>query len=199
MPHVQTRCPTPERSLPSAAALLALLALLLASGCASTWDKDENSPYYQVPVGSILHIRQRIEIPPGHTRVHLQLGRTTKGRNQFAANCNIEVRRLDNDAVQYVEAEDYQVEQVQHSVEEIAGVAPLRIAALGSGLASEDNGGSLWVYEGYHLWLSGPDPNLMRLSCRGAYASQERAMPPSIREIRAALGEVMELELAVPR
>lgn len=178
---------------------LALLTLLLTSGCASTWDGDEKSPYYQVPVGSILHIRQKIAIPLGHTRVHPQLGGKPEGHNQFIANCTLEVRRLDNEAVQYVEPGDYRIEQVQRLVKEIAELAPLRIAALGDWLASEDDGGTTWVYEGYRLWLSGPDPNLMRLTCFGAYASPERAMPPSIREIRTALGENMELELAVPR
>jgi hypothetical protein len=178
--------------------LFALATLLLGVGCTGIRQGNEESPYYQVPVGSILHIRRTIEIPPGRTRVYLQLGRVTEARNLLDANCNIEVRRLDNLAAQHVTPGDYRVVEVERTEEEIAIRGPLQLAALGIQMADQDNGGTPWVYPGYRLWLSGPDPNVMRLSCRGAYASPDRALPPSIRDIRAALGEGIELELAAP-
>jgi hypothetical protein len=57
------------------------------------------------------------------------------------------------------------------------------------------------IQEGYHLWLAdGPDPDVMRLTCLGMLDEMWRARPPTLDEVRAALGELATLELpASPR
>jgi hypothetical protein len=156
---------------------------------------DDNSPYSKVTAGSSISLRQKIEVPPGVTRVFMQDGRITAAYNRYAANCNIEVRKLDNQAVQYVEPGDYIVSKVQNTLEEVVSLQPLQVAALNMKLAGMDDGGAMMVYQGYHLWLQSEDPNVMRLSCRGAFAEQVDARPPSINEIRQSLGDIMSLSM----
>ncbi|MEW8693567.1 MAG: hypothetical protein AB2535_21245, partial [Candidatus Thiodiazotropha endolucinida] len=57
--------------------------------------------------------------------------------------------------------------------------------------------GSPMVTHGYHLWLSSEkQPDVMRMTCRGAFDDLSRSEPPSINEIREALGNIAELVLA---
>lgn len=175
---------------------ISLAACLSLTACMPQAVKyDDNSPYSKVTAGSSISLRQKIEVPPGVTRVFMQDGRITAAYNRYAANCNIEVRKLDNQAVQYVEPGDYIVSKVQNTLEEVVSLQPLQVAALNMKLAGMDDGGAMMVYQGYHLWLQSEDPNVMRLSCRGAFAEQVDARPPSINEIRQSLGDIMSLSM----
>lgn len=191
-----TRC---IRSTLGTTSLPLLLVTLWISGCASPAPNDTASPYMKVPPGSVLTINRQIEVPPGSTRVYFQNGRVTRGFDHYAPNCNIEVSRLDDAQVQYVEAGEYPVSEVQNTLEEVVRSRAKQLAALGPMLAGEggDGGdGSAMVYKGYHLWLEGADPNVRRLSCRGAYGDAHESYPPSINEIRQSLGDIMTLQLA---
>ena len=177
---------------------LILLGSLVLSACATQIPKDTASPYYQVPAGSLVRINRVIEIPPQRTRLFIQHGRLSAGFDHYTPNCNIEVFKRDDFAVQYVEPGGYRITRVQRSQVEVVQAEPLQLAALDSPLllALEGGDGNASIYEGYHLWLEGPDPNVMRLSCRGAYADPSEAYPPSIDQIRQALGGLITLELA---
>jgi hypothetical protein len=177
----------------------AAAAAVLLGACTANIPRDPASPYFQVPVGSTLQLRQKIEIPPGRTRVFLQNGAVGSGFDHYTPNCNVEVHDLVQDAVQYIEPGDYRVRRVQQTMEEVVRSRPTLVAALGRSpllAGNEDSGGTTMIYQGYHLWLEDPADNFTRLSCRGAHANPWDARPPSIDEIRQALGEVATLLLA---
>jgi hypothetical protein len=128
--------------------------------------------------------------------VFFQRGAITLGYDQYAPGCDLEVRRLDANAVQYVKPGRYPVRSVQDTLEQVVIAQPLRLAMAGPLLAlGDDDGGQPDIYRGYHLWLSGADANLMRLSCRGPFSEPSRAFPPSLEEMRAALGPFATIEL----
>ena len=176
--------------------LILFLSVLLAS-CNEAALRDPSSPFARVPVDSSLEIKQPIMIPPGSTRVFIQLGKISRGFNRYAANCNIEVNKIDWGQEQSIEPGVYRVSRVQAVTEEVVEAQPFLVASLhGIGMLADggmDDGGSTLIYEGYHLWLDGPDPNVRRLTCRGSYAEPSRALPPSINQIRQALGDLMTL------
>ncbi len=180
--------------------LPAVCITVLLAACNELISKDPASPYSLVPVGSGLDIRRTIEVPPGRARVFFQAGRETMNFDHYAPSCNIEVRILNNDAVQYVSPGVYRIARVQQYVEEIVRARHIELAAAGEIVTALGDGGdgNIMIYDGYHLWLDGDDKNLMRLSCRGAYADPVDARPPGVNEIRAALGESMELHLIRP-
>lgn len=194
-----SRIPSRPRG-PLASPFGVLLCALLGAGCAQVIEKDETSPYYPVPVGSLFRLHQSIEVPPERTRVFIQGGQTGRGFDNYRANCNIEVRKRDDQRTQRVAAGDYPIVEVRRTLQEVVQAQPVQVAAQGplAGplLASQPDSGGMMVYQGYHLWLGGPDPNLMRLSCRGVLADLSEARPPSIQEIRQALGDLASLELA---
>ena len=178
--------------------LTILFATLLLAGCTAQVRKDTASPYYPVPGGSTLKINRMIEIPPPRTRHFLQNGKVSGHFDHYTPNCNIEVYKRDDLAVQYVQPGEYRISRVQQTREEVVRTRLPQLAALGapSMLLASKGDGNASIYLGYHLWLEGPDPNVMRLSCRGAFADPSEAYPPSIDQIRQALGEIMFLELA---
>jgi hypothetical protein len=52
------------------------------------------------------------------------------------------------------------------------------------------------VTHSVHMWIgSDLQPNLMRLTCRGAFDDLPKADPPSIAEMQAALGNIAEIIL----
>jgi hypothetical protein len=175
------------------AAAPALAALLTA--CTTNIPKDSASPYYQVAAGSTLQLHRQVEIPPGRTRVFLQHGALTGSFDHYAPNCNLEVDRLDYSQAQFIAAGDYRIRRVQPSTEEVVHSRRTLLASLD--LAGNDgDDGNAMIYQGYHLWLDDPAGNLLRLSCRGAYADPMDARPPSIDEMRQALGNIASLVLA---
>jgi hypothetical protein len=177
--------------------LFGVLAAMALGGCATHAVFDPASPYARVPEGSQLIWNSTIEVPPGVARVFLQDGRVAPAYDHYRPNCNLEVRKIEAAAVQYVAPGRYRIGRVQPTLEETVQAASVRLAALGPmALAMGNNdGGTAMVYEGYHFWLEGPDPNLMRLSCRGALADPPEARPPSVKQIRQALGEWADLRI----
>jgi hypothetical protein len=169
-----------------------VLAALLLAGCETpTARKDQGSPYYAVPVGATLELHQALEIRPGATRAWIQGGEVVAGINSYVPNCNIEVGRRDDSQPQLVQPDRFRVRRTQSFFEWVVEAAPAPRYA-----DAVDDGGASMVYEGYHLWLeSAAQPDVRRLSCRGVYAMPSDARPPSIVEIRAALGDVATLRL----
>lgn len=181
--------------------LLSLLALLtLTTACTLPVPKIPDSPYAKAPIGSTLELNQALEIPPGSTRIYVQNGKLSRRFNHYAPNCNIEVRRIDHESSQTVAAGVFRIVRVQSTYDEnVKNPAAIQLAALGSYTIAESvDNGSTMMYAGYHLYLEGDDPNVMRLSCRGVYADPSYASPPSVTEIRQALGELMTLRLPQP-
>jgi hypothetical protein len=116
--------------------------------------------------------------------------------DSFWPNCNFEVGRLDQENSQIIEPDRFTVRRSQFLTEEVVQraeavhLASLRLAD------GQDSGGHSMIYEGWHLWLESPDqPDVRRLTCRGVFADPHRADPPSIAEIRDALGDIATLLL----
>ena len=176
--------------------LPALLALTLTACSTPTARQDVTSPYYKVPEDSLLELHQPVKIPPGTTRTWIQRGRAVSGFDRYWPSCNLEVGRLDRDQAQVIEPDRFVVRRSQFLREEVAGrMRPLRVASLRVA-GMDDDGGHSMIFEGWHLWLeSAEQPDVRRLTCRGAFADPWRAEPPSIEQIRAALGAVATLRL----
>ncbi len=172
--------------------LFALVLGVLMTGCSSpTARRDESSPYYAVPAGATLELHRALHIRPGSTRAWIQGGAPVPTMNSFIPNCNIEITTRNDALVQQVRPGTFRVRRTQPFFEWVVqGAAPLQVAW------GQDNDGASDLYRGYHLWLeSAEQPEVRRLSCRGVYDTPANANPPSIAEIRAALGEVATLRL----
>ena len=98
---------------------------------------DPSWPYARVPIGTSLEVNQDITVPPGVTRVYMQLGRLVRTFDYYQTNCNIEVRKIDWDNPQTIVAGTYLVTRVQNSTEQVVEARPVVVAALDNRLESE--------------------------------------------------------------
>ena len=179
--------------------MTSISVVTLLIGCSASIPIDPASPYYKVAPGSTLKVNQRIEIPPGVTRVFMQNGAIVRNFDQYAPNCNVEVYRLEQERAQYIEPGEYRIHRVQNTVEEVVQKQRLQVAALGTGpwlMMASGGADRPDVHKGYHLWVEDPAGNFTRLSCRGAFDTPWDARPPSINQMRRALGDIADLVLA---
>ncbi|MES9968420.1 MAG: hypothetical protein ABW092_00185 [Candidatus Thiodiazotropha sp.] len=173
-----------------------IMLLLPLSACTQSYmvSDDLAYPYNLPPIGSKVVLMEQVAIEPGTTRTFLQRGRPMSigDFDRYRSNCNFEVDKL-SDRVQLIEPDTFVVKKVQRLTAEVVRNPDNQPRFF----AVEIDRGSPIVTHGYHLWLSSEQqPDVMRITCRGAFDDLSRAEPPSIDEIREALGEIAELVLA---
>ena len=145
------------------------LTVLLLGTCQTLVRESVPGEWVEIPPGSALRLNQPIQIPPGRTRAFFTSGRASA----IDASCTIEVRRLDPDERQTVQAGRYGITRVQDDVALVSSVerpsgadSQVRFQLAGHG----DSGGSPMVRFGDHFWLDARQvPNLMRLTCLGRH------------------------------
>lgn len=178
--------------------VIAALAALMLPACALLEvEPDTASPFFAVPTGSVLEINQPLTIRAGSTRVWLQRGNVGVGRDWWHPACNLEINTLDRERDQIVAPGSFEVVRVQGVEEYTQLQAPMLAAASPVSLrAAFDDGGVTWMWLGHHLWLdSAEQPDVRRLTCFGVYSRPFEARPPSIDQIREALGSAATLHL----
>ena len=182
-------------------------AALLLGGCQySATVKDEASHSYRQLQGATLVLNKPLEVPAGRARVFLQNGDPSyRGSllggsfDQYRPHCGFEVERVDHDGFT-IRAGEFRISRVQRSLQPVVSSGEVQLAGLkldGLLLASGfDGDGSAGYHDGYHLWLDSPDqPEVLRVSCYGVYAEQPDLYPPTLEEIRQALGGTAEIRL----
>ncbi len=151
-----------------------------------------------------LTINEQISIKPENTRVFIQDGIVVSQFNHYKHNCNLEVRKRDDNNFQFINPGSYRIHSIQNTLEQVVRFNPgetVNLAFLDSEgqipgllLAGVDDSPSD-IYLGMHFYLEGEDSNIMRLSCRGALAPPWDAQPPTLAEIRQALGNLATLQM----
>jgi hypothetical protein len=59
-----------------------------------------------------------------------------------------------------------------------------------------DDGGVMGMWRGYHLWLESEEqPDVLRMTCMGAFARVWEVRPPSLEDLRVVFGEVATVHL----
>ncbi len=173
---------------------LPILGALLA-GC-ETLIQEAPGEWAALPPGSLLRLEEPIAIAPGRARVFFRQGVLASAGASQTPSCGLEVRRIDPDGPQTVAAGAYRIVRVQRYWTEVAARMPALAPRFELAGMDGGSGGSPLIQEGYHFWLDASvDPNLMRLTCLGLLADMWEARPPTLDEIRAALGALAELEV----
>ncbi|MEJ2405584.1 MAG: hypothetical protein P8171_15035 [Candidatus Thiodiazotropha sp.] len=172
-----------------------LLGLLILTACShpSNRAQDITNPYLPPSVGDRVSLLEPLTLLGETTRIFLQDGKamTLTAFDRYKPNCNFEVRTLKPEP-QTIEPDEFIIKRVQSlMVEVVRHEVPDRGGLMRVGM---DDSGSTLVTRGYHLWLeSEKQPDVMRLSCRGAFDDMWNATPPSIQEIEQTLGLLARL------
>lgn len=179
--------------------------LLILSACSQWQVTDPSSPYFMPLPGSKVIVHQRLEVPPGSTRVFFQHGKLIPHRSifEYDINCELEISKL-ADTVRYIEPGTYTVTRTRRQYESIIQnqiqekpvlLAALNIQTAGISASIGDSGGPSMQFEIIRLRLQGEENTLLReLSCRGALADPADMQMPTIAEMRQALGKYVSIE-----
>jgi hypothetical protein len=175
-----------------------ILALALLLGCETQMRQSDQGPWIPVGPGGVLALNGPVQVPQDRARVFFRNGRLQPtGANQ-GPSCGIEIRTIPRDGPHVIPAGSFTITRVQPYWTQVAAIDPDRdrSAVRLRPASAPDSGGTPLIQEGYHLWLSdGPDADVMRLTCLGMLDEMWRARPPTLDEIRAALGDLATLEL----
>lgn len=178
-----------------------LTVIVFFAACqTASYEGNENSPYYKVPVGSILILRQDIVIPPRLAGIYLQDGKITPLAqvNQYYPHCKFEVFKL-KDTPQTIQADTFPINKVVQETTHSVSLDRLQLAAVSIGVGihvgMDDDHSTLETYVTRLDLRSEKQPDVFRLSC-GQWAYPPKGQHVTIREIRQALGKVFTLQRA---
>ena len=173
--------------------LVVAISLLLA-GCQRSSTVRDPSVRGWVPLdGAQLQLRQSLPLSAGKARVFVQDGVVTGGFDNYRTHCAFEIESVDHSGVT-IEPDTFQIVRVQRTLVRVVRAQPLMVAGLPLALGGLDGGGSSSYHEGYHFWIySERQPEVMRMSSYGVYAQPYELEPPTLVDIRHALGDLAEI------
>lgn len=175
---------------------LGVLLVIFAAGCSQLRVADPTSPYFLPPPGSQVVVKQRLEVPPGMTRVYLQHGKVIpkSERNDYAVNCNFEINTL-SDLPRHIDAGIYTVTKTRRRTDSIVSREPVHVASLAMSM-DDRGGGSALVFEQVRMSLTSTPPSDIReLACRGVMTEPDAVELPTLAEMRQALGDYAEIRV----
>ncbi len=185
------------------ALMILTVSLAALAGCSGiSYEGNENSPYYHIPVGSRLTLNQELTIPADQVAVFLQDGRVPPSTEvkHYYPYCRFELYSISDQARTVTPDELTIVKTVQHMMDGATGAAdPVLYAQLSFGLRTDmsgDAGGpSIHVFATRMDLRSTKQPDIFRLTCaQWGYPVVDRHV--TIAEIRRAVGDLFTLHLA---
>ena len=173
-----------------------VLAAMLLAGCEPMVLRDGASWRWRpLPAGSSVELHRPLALPAGATRIFFQGGAAmalTQVR-QLQPHCHFEMGRLDP-ASRTVGAGRYPITAVSSGEEEVVRWRPLRYASAFTLARDDDGPSSIARYLRFQLAAAGPG-SPRHLTCHGAFDDPADARPPSVAEMREALGGLVSLHL----
>ncbi|MES9963008.1 MAG: hypothetical protein ABW116_05685 [Candidatus Sedimenticola sp. 20ELBAFRAG] len=179
-----------------------VMGLLLLQGCATNVVYEQTSPWFYIPVGSVVELHEEIVVPPRYTRAYLQDGEVW-GYGQvdkYYPFCNFEVRLRKETEPQSIMPERFIVTRVEQGWKTIVGLERPKLASalmrnrFRHWIIWKDGPGTINRYR--HYWLgSDVQPNVMRITCYGGQDEPHEAVQPTLQEIRQVLGGKVTIHL----
>lgn len=179
---------------------LFLLFFLVTTGCQPIGGYPIESPYYQPPANSRLVLNQPIEIPPDSATVRFQFGKIVGGVNEFEPNCVFELTTI-RETAQRVEPDTFTVTKVRSGSSLRNSMRQNQPGLMHARFVSDDTGGGpiRYFYKTEMFLHSARQPNVLMLTCQHAWetgsSSLEYQRPPTVAEMRQALGAYFTLQL----
>ena len=169
-----------------------LAILLLLAGCSQSAIRNSGDPLAFLAAGSQVQLTRDLEIAAGETRVFFQRGKAiAKGElDYYHPSCNLEVWELQQQ-VRKVSKDLFVLGKLTTGSTSVVSLGTTQLAdtRLG-GTLFRDRGPSIHRFLRVEMHSDG-QPDVMRLTCHGAWADYHDARLPSEVEIKLALGDIM--------
>jgi hypothetical protein len=170
-----------------------LAGIIFFTACSAALVTDPNARNYVPTPGTSVTVPQRIEVPGGQTRIFFQRGEIVKkvsSLDLYKTNCNFEINTL-AETPRYIEAGVYTVTRTTRREGEVVLFKPLQYASLAiGGMVGKAGDGPPMYFEEVRMTLrSDQSSDIRDLTCRGAMTDPQFLEPPTLAEIREALGK----------
>ena len=174
--------------------ILVFCGLLLAACQSGPYPVD--SPYYRIPVGSQIIVKQPLTISANQARVYIQSGKpvSNKELDQYHPHCwFLSWQRLKQNQV--IKPDTFNITRVQYFEEVVLRQIKAQYASLGQWAFRTSYGSATAVEYKTELTIkSEKNPEIRRLVCNH-WEDPNDARHLKISEIKAALGKIAELVL----
>jgi len=175
--------------------LILLFGILLLTACA-TGPYPVTSPYYQVPTGSRVELKQTLTIPPNRARTYMQYGRvvTAKQKDQYYPHCWFLSWKVFNRA-QVIKPDIFIVTKAQKFEEVIQIPGPYLLASLHGSIGLRQDGGPTAVEYSTRLSIhSDAQPDIQQFVC-SYWEDPVDGKHLTVAEMQKALGDIAEIQL----
>lgn len=170
--------------------LSAWILLTACQGLGEQYADVQDDPYYQIPLGSLLILKQNLTIPAHKASLYIQDGRIMplNDIDQYYPHCKFELYDI-AETPRTVKPDTFTIYKFEF--DEYVTSKAVQYAALGiRGSASTG-----FVEYGSIMYLrSQQQPNVYSLTCQHWEAPYD-AKPVTLRQIRNTLGEIMSVVL----
>lgn len=182
-------------------AILAISMLVLAACSKSVAVRDAVGRQSRQLQGADLVVNSPLPVMAGKARIFVQDGSVSGGDggffsrsyDQYRPHCAFEIRSVSHNGFT-IQPDTFKITRVQGSMQQVVQRRPVQLAALHLAGGFDGGMGGGAYHEGYHFWLeSDRQPEVMRMSCYGAYAQFPDLRPPTLQEVTQALGAVATL------
>ena len=174
---------------------LPLLVLLPLLAC-QTQSYAENSPYFRIPVGSTVEVRQALTIPANTARVYIQYGKTTQYQklDQYEANCWVLSWKLVPEN-QTIKPGNFIVTRLRELEDLVRYKNDMQFVRIKNSPYQNMNGGVTAVEYKTELTIhSSEQPDIRKLVCNH-WEDPSDARHLSLAEIRTTLGDLITIKL----
>ena len=173
-----------------------LIPILIALTACSSGPYPVTSPYYLIPAGSKVVLKQELTILPNAARVYIQYGRvvTPKEKNNYHAHCSFVSWKV-LETAQVIKPDTFIVTNTQHR-EDIVMLKPARQVAaleLSFGMFGATGPQSL-IYSTELTIHSDTQPDIRRLIC-GHWENPYDAYHLTVAQMQQVLGNIAEIQL----
>lgn len=176
--------------------LIFIVTLAGLVGCAGG-PYPVSSPYYLLPAGSRLVLKQTLTIPPNRARVFIQNGKVVseQEKDQYYAHCWFLSHKVLKTA-QKIEPGIFTVIKTRKLENDVRLTSPIKLASLRFiGQMGSDNGVTAIEYTTELNIHSDSQPDIFRFACT-RWEDPLDAEHLTVKKIEQTLGDIAKLELA---
>ena len=156
----------------------------------------QSSPYFSIPVGSHIVVKQSVTIPAYAGRVYLQNGNVViaKERDQYHYNCWFLSWKVVA-TPQFIKPDTFIVTHVQHTDFLVQGLTGIQLAAKGSTAFDLAMGGATATEYTTELSIhSDQQPDIRRIVC-SYWGDPSYGQHITLAQIQAALGDIVQIRI----
>ena len=170
--------------------MLVLLGSLILTACTQTVVPKFDSPYYKIPLGSILVLHQSLTIPANQARVIIQNGRLVgrRDRDQYYPYCEFEILTL-SESDQVIFPDRFKIHKLSKQMD------TSRLQVMYASLIMADNDNRLIAYNTVMYLSSQKQPDVYRLSCM-YWTDDPMDDHLSVNQMNKTLGNILSIEIA---